>query len=183
MLGANRHLSGLIGYSSTGIFLAWCVAFYAFHRNRNNLANQNTLKTRTFKEIDYMYSPIQRFSCCKKPKYACADPGIFVRGVQVSLTKKKKKKSSDNVFFFFFFFFLVLRLFYSSQMVYFKEIYHFSRDRGGPTFSRGGSNFFQGGGGGVSNSLFPKETHITCDFPGGGRTPCPPPLWIRTCYA
>ena len=37
----------------------------------------------------------------------------------------------------------------------------------------GGSSFFQGGG---SNFLFPIETHITCDFPGGGgvRTPCPP---------
>ena len=31
---------------------------------------------------------------------ACADPGIFVRGVQVNLTKR-----SDNVFFFLFFFF------------------------------------------------------------------------------
>ena len=42
---------------------------------------------------------------------------------------------------------------------------------GGPTFSRGGgSNFFQGG----SNCLFPIETHITCDFPEGVRTPCPP---------
>ena len=40
----------------------------------------------------------------------------------------------------------------------------------------GGSNFFQGGGG--STCLFPIETHITCDFPGGGgvQTPCPPPL-------
>ena len=39
---------------------------------------------------------------------------------------------------------------------------------------------FQGGGGvqlfpGGSNCLYPIETHITCDFPGG-------PLWIRTCY-
>ena len=33
----------------------------------------------------------------------------------------------------------------------------------------GGSNFFQGGG---SNCLFPIETQITLDFPGGGvRTP------------
>ena len=31
------------------------------------------------------------------------------------------------------------------------------------------------GGGGGSNYLFPIETHITCDFPGGVRTPCPPP--------
>ena len=44
----------------------------------------------------------------------------------------------------------------------------------------GGSNFFQGGGvqlfpGGVS-LLIPIETHITCDFPGGGGgpDPCPP---------
>ena len=48
-------------------------------------------------------------------------------------------------------------------MVNFKEIYHISR------FQRG-SNIFQGG----SNCLFPIETHITCDFPGG---------WIRTCVA
>ena len=41
---------------------------------------------------------------------------------------------------------------------------------GGPTFSRGG-----GGGGGGSNSLFPIETHITCDFPGGGSGPPVPP--------
>ena len=51
-------------------------------------------------------------------------------------------------------------------MVNFKEIYHFSR------FQRG-SNIFQGGGGG-SNCLSPIESHITCDFPGGGvRTPVP----------
>ena len=51
-------------------------------------------------------------------------------------------------------------------MVNFKEIYHISR------FQRG-SNFFQGGGvqlfPGVSNCLFPIETHITCDFPEGVR--------------
>ena len=57
-------------------------------------------------------------------------------------------------------------------MVNFKEIYHFSR------FQRG-SNIFQGGGGvqlfpGGSNSLFPIETHITCDFPGGSGPPVPP---------
>ena len=70
-----------------------------------------------------------------------------------------------------FFFFLALSLFYRSQMVNFKEIYHFSRFQ---------SNLFQGG----SNCLFPIETHITCGLPGGGgvRTPCPP-LWIRTCWS
>ena len=58
-------------------------------------------------------------------------------------------------------------------MVNFKEIYHFLR------FQRG-SNIFQGGGGvqlfpgGGSNCLFPIQTHITCDFPGGGGVPDPP---------
>ena len=57
-------------------------------------------------------------------------------------------------------------------MVDFKEIYHFSR------FQRG-SNIFQGGGPtfpGGSNCLFPIETHIICDFPGGGLNPLSPPL-------
>ena len=108
------------------------------------------------------------------PGQTCADPGIFVRGVQFSLTKK----SSDNVFFFFFFF---------KSSAYFTEVkwsiskksITFQGSRGGPTFSRGGGGptFSRGGG---SNCLFPLETHITCDFPGGIRTPCPP-LWIRTC--
>ena len=52
-------------------------------------------------------------------------------------------------------FFLVLSLFYRSQMVNFKEIYHFLR------FQRG-FNFFQGGG---SNFFFRG---------GGVQTPCPP---------
>ena len=90
-------------------------------------------------------------------------------GVQVRLTKKALTR-----FFFFFFFFLVLSLFDGSQMVNFKEIYHFSR-------SQRGSNIFQGvqlfPGGGGSNCLFPIETHITCDFPGGGGSGPPvPPL-------
>ena len=42
------------------------------------------------------------------------------------------------------------------------------------TEGRRGSNFFQGVG--VS-----KETHnITCDFPGGGGSRPPNPLWVRT---
>ena len=68
--------------------------------------------------------------------------GIFIRGGP----GQSDEKSSDNVFFVFF---LVLSLFYRSQMVNFKEIYHFSRFQRGSTFSRGGGpNFFQGGGGG-----------------------------------
>ena len=56
-------------------------------------------------------------------------------------------------------------------MVNFKKIYHFSRFQRSPTFSRGASNFFEGG----SNCLFPIGTHITCDFPGGGPDPLFPP--------
>ena len=55
-------------------------------------------------------------------------------------------------------------------MVNFKENYQFSRFQRGPTFSRGGggSNLFEG-----VQLHIPIETHITCDFPGGGgvRTP------------
>ena len=39
----------------------------------------------------------------------------------------------------------------------------FSKDRGGPTFSRGG-----GGSRVQLLMLISIETHITCDFPGGG---------------
>ena len=61
-------------------------------------------------------------------------------------------------------------------MVNLNKIYHFSRFQRGPTFSRGVQLFpgGGGGGGGGSNCLFPIEAHITCDFPGGVRTPCPP---------
>ena len=58
-------------------------------------------------------------------------------------------KNSDRVvcLFLFFAFFLVLGLFYRSQTVNFKEIYHFSR-------FRRGSKFFQGrGGGAIAYSL------------------------------
>ena len=52
-------------------------------------------------------------------------------------------------------------------MVNFKEIIILQGSRGGSTFP---------GGGGGSNCLFPIETHITCDFPGGGGSgpPVPP---------
>ena len=72
--------------------------------------------------------------------------------------------------------FLVLSLFYRSQMVNFKEIYRFFKAPDGVQFFSRGSNFFQG----VSNCLFPIETHLICDFTEGVRTPCPPPLWIPT---
>ena len=98
--------------------------------------------------------------------FACADPAIFVRGGP----GQPYKRSSDNVFF------SPQLILQKSNEISMKSMI-FLGFRGGPTFSRvGGSNFFQGGGG--SNCLFSIETHITCDFPGGGegvRTPCPPP--------
>ena len=61
-------------------------------------------------------------------------------------------------------------------MVNFKEIYHFPRLQRGVQHFPGGFQRCPGG----SNCFFPIETHITCDFPGGGggstgghRTPCP----------
>ena len=85
------------------------------------------------------------------------------------------QKSSDNVF-------LVLSLFYRSQLVIFKEIDHFSRlQRGIKNFR--GVQLFPGG----SKCLFPIETHITCDFPGGGGSgsPVPPldPHLIKTLFS
>ena len=73
----------------------------------------------------------------------CADPG-FSSGGGVHFSQSDKK-SSDNVFTFFFF--LFLSLFYRSQKVNLKEIYHISRFQRGSSIFQGGSNFFQGGGG------------------------------------
>ena len=76
------------------------------------------------------------------------------------------KKSTDNVFF-------------SPQLILQKSNGQFQRNRSffkvpeGVQHFQGGSNFVQGGGG--SNCLFPIETHITCDFPGGSGPPAPPP--------
>ena len=66
-------------------------------------------------------------------------------------------------------------------MVISKKNIIFQGSGGGPNFSSGGGgggcNFFQGRGGGGVNCLFPIETHITCDFPGGGGSGHPvPPL-------
>ena len=96
---------------------------------------------------------------------ACADPGIFVRGG----SRSAWQKNSTDVFFPFV---LVLSLFYRSQISISKKSIIFQGARGGSKFSRGGGGvqIFQGG----SNCLFPIETHITCDFPGGSGPPVPP---------
>ena len=92
----------------------------------------------------------------------CADPGIIVRGVQVSQTKKAL------TFFFVFFF--------SPQLILQKSNGQFQRNL---SFFKVPEGFQHFRGGGGTNCLFPIETHITCDFPGGVRTPSP--LWICTC--
>ena len=77
----------------------------------------------------------------------CADPRILAWVVQARLPEN----SSNNVFVFFC---PQLLQFYSGlSMVYFKEIYNFTRflGGGGPTYSKG-SNFFHGGGGGGGGS-------------------------------
>ena len=81
----------------------------------------------------------------------CADPGIFVKGgggggVQVNLTKKALTTFVFLLVFLLFFF--VLSLFFRSQMVNFKENYHFSRFQGVQLFPGGG-----GGGGPIAYSL------------------------------
>ena len=90
---------------------------------------------------------------------AFADPGIFVRGVQVNQTKK----SSDNVIFF-----QSTAYFAEVNWLISKKTIIFQGSRGGPTFSRGGGGGLTFARGAGSNCLFPIETHITCDFSGGG---------------
>ena len=70
-------------------------------------------------------------------------PGGGGGGVHVNLTKK----ALTALFVVLFAFFIVLGLFYRSQMVNFKEKYHFSRFRSGSEFSRGG-------GGPIAFSLY-----------------------------
>ena len=96
---------------------------------------------------------------------SCADPGIFVRGVQVSLTKKR---SSDNVFF-------SPQLNLQKSISQFQEVHLFFKVPEGVQHFPGEGPTFSRGGGGVQ-LLIPIETHITCDFSGGGvRDPLSPP--------
>ena len=93
-------------------------------------------------------------------------------GVQVSLTKKAP------MFFFLFFFSPQLNL-QKSNGQFQRNLSCFKVPEGVQHFPGGGVQLFPGGGGGGggSNCLFSIETHITCDFPGGGSgPPVPPPL-------
>ena len=98
--------------------------------------------------------------------FTCADPGISVRGG--GGPGQSYKKSSDNIFFSLQLILQKSNGQFQRNLSFFKVpegVQHFPG--GGPTFSRGG---------GRSNCLFPIETHITYDFPGGGGVwhPCPP---------
>ena len=73
------------------------------------------------------------------------------------------------MFFFLFFF--------SPQLILQKSNGQFQRNLSFFKVPEGVQHFPGVGGGGGSNCLFPIETHITCDFPGGGSgPPVPPPL-------
>ena len=84
--------------------------------------------------------------------------------VQVHVTEKKLIQRFNFCLFCF-----RTQLITEGPMVLFQRKLYVSKAPGGPTPSRGWPNFFQGG----SNCLFPKETHITCDFPGGPDPPAP----------
>ena len=81
---------------------------------------------------------------------ACADPGIFFRGGPGQSHKKALTFFFLFFFLFLFFFFLVLSSFNRSQMVNFKENYHFFKvPEGVQRFPGGGGvQLFPGGGGG-----------------------------------
>ena len=82
-------------------------------------------------------------------------------GVQVHL----KEKNSDKVF-------LSSTYLQRVQRFISKKTILFQGARGVQPFPGDGSNFFQGGGGGVQ-LLIPIEIHITCDFQGGSGPPAP----------
>ena len=72
-------------------------------------------------------------------------------------------------------------------MVLLQRKLYFPKDPEGVQHFTGGSNFFQGGGGGWVQMLISIETHITCNFPGGSGPPIPPsgsahgdvfPCWV-----
>ena len=88
----------------------------------------------------------------------CADPGIFVRRGGGGRGPTARKQSGQCLF--------------SHQHICSLQ----SGSNGFITEGRRGSNFFQGVG--VS-----KETHITCDFPGGSGHPNTlTPLWVSIGY-
>ena len=118
-------------------------------------------------------------SCFNKISCTCGDPGIFVWGGGGGGGPGQSDKKALTFFFivfFFLFFFLFIYLFFSPQLILQKSNGQFQRNQsiseGVQHFpGGGGSNFFQGG----SYCLLSIETHITCDFQGGGSGPPVPP--------
>ena len=82
------------------------------------------------------------------------------------------QSDKKKLYFFFFFFFSPQIILQKSNGQFQRNLSFFKVSEGVQHFpgGGGGSNFFQRG----SNCLFPIETHIACDFPGGVRIPCPP---------
>ena len=93
----------------------------------------------------------------------------YCQGVQVHLPEN----SSDNVVFCF----LVLSLFYSFtegvQWLFQRKLLFLKVSEGVQLFQGGGGIFSMEAGGGGVQLVISIETHITCDFPGGGGTPYP----------
>ena len=77
-----------------------------------------------------------------------------------------RKQSGQR--FFFSTYFTVYRA------LYYRKSYTFLRIQRKSNINQGGSNLFQGGGGGGVKMLISMETHITCDFQGGSGPPTSP---------
>ena len=166
--------------------------FFLFAKKKKSADDRKACKITKFAKIVTLCKYLMGYPKFKKNKYfectisiTCADPGIFFRGGWggggggcLGLTTRKQSGQS-----FFGFFFPspqpILQFTEGVQWFYYRENYTFQGSRGGPTFSRGG-----GGGPTFSRGvqmLISIETHITCDFPGGGGPDPLSPLWIRTC--
>ena len=90
----------------------------------------------------------------------------------------QSEKKALKTFLFFLFFFSPQLILQKSNGQFRRNLSFFRVPEGVQHFP-GGVQLFPGGGGGGggvgSNCLFPIETHITCDFPGGP-DPLSPPL-------
>ena len=126
------------------------------------------------------------FSCCSLPlciSYVLTKVVILqmhARGPGQSGPKKIFDKGFFVLFFYSTAYFTEVKWSISKKSIIFSRFQRGSNIFQGVQHFPGGSNIFQGGStfSRGSNCLFPKETHITCDFPGGGGGPDPlsPPL-------
>ena len=108
----------------------------------------------------------------------CLQKYLFHARIQEFLSGGPRPGGQNTTLTTFFSLFLVLSLIYSLQMgsnsFITEKTILFQRSRG--------VQLFPAGVGGV-HILISIETHIACDFPGGGGGGPEPlsPLWIRTC--